>query len=78
MSNLKEKVKTKIEKIPEDRIAELYDVVHFFRIGIESQKKVVKNRQDAALNYIRNYKIVHRPSTKTVQRIYETGYVECS
>jgi len=49
--NIKEKIIKEVEKIPEDKIAELYDVIHFFRIGVESQKKVIKDSKQAILNF---------------------------
>ncbi len=38
-SRLKDKVFEEIRLIPNDRLAELYDFIHFFRIGLESQNR---------------------------------------
>jgi hypothetical protein len=51
MPGIKEKIIQEVEKIPKDKITELYDVIHFFRIGIESRKKEVKDRSRAALKF---------------------------
>jgi len=51
MPGIKEKIIREVEKIPKDKITELYDVIHFFRIGIESRKKEVKDRRRAALKF---------------------------
>lgn len=51
MPGIKEKIIREVEKIPKDKITELYDVIHFFRIGIESRKKEVKDRSRAALKF---------------------------
>lgn len=51
MASIKEKIIQEVEKIPKDRVAELYDVIHFFRIGVESQKKVIKDRGQAVLKF---------------------------
>ena len=51
MPGIKEKIIREMKKIPEEKITELYDVIHFFRIGIESRKKDIKNRSRAALKF---------------------------
>ena len=38
MASVKEKIIKEVEKIPEEKIAELYNVVHLFRTGIEGWK----------------------------------------
>lgn len=49
--SIKERIIKEVEKIPEDKIAELYDVIHFFRIGVETQRKIVKDSRETALNF---------------------------
>jgi hypothetical protein len=50
--NIKERIIKEVEKIPEeDKIAELYDVIHFFRIGVETQRKIVKDSRETASNF---------------------------
>lgn len=51
MAGIKEKIIEEVEKIPEDKIAEVYDFVHLFRIGIESQRKIIKDKRQAALKF---------------------------
>ncbi|MBM4137795.1 MAG: hypothetical protein FJ241_13340 [Nitrospira sp.] len=51
MANVKEKIIKEVEKIPEEKIAELYNVVHLFRVGIESKKKTAKDRRSEAVNF---------------------------
>lgn len=34
---LKDKIIQELENIPEDKLAELYDVIHHFRIGLEEE-----------------------------------------
>ncbi|MBI1811469.1 MAG: hypothetical protein HY035_02450 [Nitrospirae bacterium] len=49
MAGIKERIIKEVEKLPEDKIAEVYDFIHLFRIGIESQKKAVKDKRQEAL-----------------------------
>lgn len=49
MASIKEKIIKEVEKIPEDKIAELYNVVHLFRVGAVSKRKAIKNRCSEAI-----------------------------
>lgn len=51
MASVKEKRIKEVEKMPEEKIAELYNVVHLFRTGIESKKKAVKDRSSEAVKF---------------------------
>lgn len=51
MAGIKEKIIEEVEKIPEDKIAEVYDFVHLFRIGIESQRRIIKDKRQVALKF---------------------------
>ena len=54
--SIKERIIKEVEKIPEDKIAELYDVIHFFRIGVEAQRKTGKDSRETALNFFDMWK----------------------
>ena len=45
MGSIKEKIKIEVEKIPEDKIAELYNIIHSFRINIASKRGEAKGSQ---------------------------------
>mgnify|MGYP001593702661 FL=1 len=49
MAGIKERIIKEVEKLPEDKIAEVYDFIHLFRIGIEGQRKAVKDKRQEAL-----------------------------
>ena len=34
MAGIKERIIKEVERLPEDKIAEVYDLIHLFRIGI--------------------------------------------
>ena len=51
MASVKEKIIKEVEKIPEEKIDELYNVVHLFRKGVESKKKAAKDRRIEAVKY---------------------------
>lgn len=51
MVSNKEKIIKEVEKIPEEKIDELYNVVHLFRVGVESKKKAAKDRRSEAVKY---------------------------
>ena len=51
MAGIKEKIIREVEKLPQDKIAEIYDFIHLYRIGIERQKKGVKDKRQAALKF---------------------------
>ncbi len=51
MATVKEQIIKEVEKIPKDKFAELYNVVHLFRTGIESKKKPVQNRRSEAAKF---------------------------
>lgn len=35
---MRELVLNEVQQIPEDRLAEIYDVIHFFRVGVETTR----------------------------------------
>ncbi len=49
MAGIKERIIKEVERLPEDKIAEVYDLIHLFRIGIESQRKTIKDKRQEAL-----------------------------
>ncbi len=51
MASIKEKIIKEVEKIPEEKIAELYNVVHLFRVGVEGKKKAAKDRRIEAVKF---------------------------
>jgi hypothetical protein len=51
MASIKEKIIKEVEKIPKNKIAELYDVIHLFRIEIESLQKAPKDRRIEAVKF---------------------------
>jgi len=52
----KNKIIQEVKKIPEDKFGELYEVIHFFRIGVENKRKIMTNRQKAALKFFGMWK----------------------
>lgn len=34
-----------------DKVSELYDIIHFFRIGIESQGELIEDKRKAVLKF---------------------------
>lgn len=51
MADIKEKIIEEVEKIPVDKVSELYDIIHFFRIGIESQDELIEDKRKAILKF---------------------------
>lgn len=51
MASIKEKIIKEVEKIPKDKITELYNVVRLFRTGAESKKKTPKDRRSKAMKF---------------------------
>ena len=50
-TQLRQKINEEIGHIPDDKIEELYDVIHFFRVGVESLKKEAKSNRRSALDF---------------------------
>lgn len=69
MTDIKEKILMEVEKIPEDRIAELYDVIHFFRKGVETQTKEVKDKQQEVLSFFGIWKDMSPEETAVLDKI---------
>jgi hypothetical protein len=51
VASIKDKIIKEVEKIPKDKIAKLYDVVHLFRLEAESKKKAPKDRRSEAIKF---------------------------
>ncbi len=51
MASIKEKIIKEIEKVPKNKIAKLYDVIHLFRMEVESVQKASKDRRSEAVKY---------------------------
>ncbi len=45
MIALKDEITMELEKIPQDKFAEIYDIIHFFRLGVENERKVVTRKE---------------------------------
>ncbi|MBI4753482.1 hypothetical protein HY793_03825 [Candidatus Desantisbacteria bacterium] len=45
MIALKDEITMELEKIPQDKFAEIYDVIHFFRLGVENERKVTTRKE---------------------------------
>jgi len=56
MASIKDKIIKEVEKIPKNKIAELYDLVYLFRMKVESPKKASKDRRDEAIKFFRIWK----------------------
>jgi len=51
MASIKEKIIKEVEKIPKNKIAQLYDVIHLFRKEVESPQKALKDRRIEAVKF---------------------------
>ena len=40
---LQEQIINEIKQVPNDKLAEIYDLIHYFRIGLEQEKKINKH-----------------------------------
>ncbi len=69
MASIKEKLINEVKKIPEDKIAELYNVVHLFRVGVESKKKPVKNRHCEAVKFFGIWKDISAQESAVLDEI---------
>ncbi len=45
VSTLKTKMLEEIDLVPEDKLPQLYDVIHYFRVGLESSRTRVSPQQ---------------------------------
>ena len=39
---LQEQILNEIKQVPNDKLAEIYDLIHYYRIGLEQEKKINK------------------------------------
>lgn len=51
MIAIKDEITMELEKIPQDKFAEIYDIIHFFRLGVENERNVVTDRRKGVLNF---------------------------
>jgi hypothetical protein len=51
MASFKEKIMKEVEKIPKNKIAQLYDVIHLFRMEVESPPKAPKDKGIEAIKF---------------------------
>jgi len=51
MASIKEKIIKEVAKIPKNKIAKLYDVIHLFRMEVESVQKAPKDRRIEAVKF---------------------------
>ena len=69
MASVKEKIIKEVEKIPEEKIAELYNVVHLFRVEVESKKKAPKDRHSSAENFFGIWKDMSSEENTVLEEI---------
>lgn len=51
MASFKEKIMKEVEKIPKNKIAQLYDVIHLFRVEVERPQKTPKDKGIEAIKF---------------------------
>jgi hypothetical protein len=51
VASIKNKIIKEVDKIPKNKIAELYDLVHLFRLKVESPQKAPKDRRYEAVKF---------------------------
>jgi hypothetical protein len=51
VASIKNKIIKEVEKIPKNKIAELYDLVHLFRLKVEGPQKAPKDRRCEAVKF---------------------------
>jgi hypothetical protein len=51
MASIKEKIIKEVEKIPKNRFAQLYDVIHLFRVKGERPQKAPKDKSMEAVKF---------------------------
>ena len=68
MASIKEKLINEVKKIPEDKIAELYNVVHLFRLEAEN-KKAVKDRRKEAVKFFGIWKDISAQESAVLDEI---------
>jgi len=69
MAGIKEKIMKEVEKIPKNKIAQLYDVVHLFRVEVESPPKVPKDRRIEAKNFFGIWKDITPEENAVLEEI---------
>lgn len=69
MAGIKERIIKEVEKLPEDKIAEVYDFIHLFRIGIEGQRKAVKDKRQEALKLFGIWKNISSKESAVLDEI---------
>jgi hypothetical protein len=69
MASIKEKIIKEVEKIPEEKIDELYNVVHLFRVGVESKKKAAKDRHSKAAKFFGIWKNMSSEENAVLEEI---------
>ncbi len=69
MGSIKEKIKMEVEKIPEDRIAELYNIIHSFRISIAGKRGETKGSHDTALEFFGIWKDMSPEEMRVLEEI---------
>lgn len=68
MASIKEKLINEVKKIPEDKIAELYNVVHLFRLEAET-KKAVKDRRKEVVKFFGIWKDISAQESAVLDEI---------
>ena len=69
MAGIKEKIMKEVEKIPKNKIAQLYDVVHLFRVEVESPQKSPKDRSIEAEKFFGIWKDITPEENSVLEEI---------
>ncbi len=69
MAGIKEKIMKEVEKIPKNKIAQLYDVVHLFRVEVESPPKAPKDRHIEAKKFFGIWKDITPEENAVLEEI---------
>ncbi len=69
MASFKEKIMKEVEKIPKKKIAQLYDVIHLFRMEVESPQKAPKDKRIEATKFFGIWKNMSREENAVLDKI---------
>ncbi|WP_347988235.1 hypothetical protein [Methylomonas sp. AM2-LC] len=69
--HMQQRIMQELESIPEGKLAEIYDLIHYFRLGISSEQKAESSQVNDIAGSLEAYASSYVPTEEVKQQAWQ-------
>lgn len=69
--HMQQRIMQELQSIPESKLAEIYDIIHYFRLGITNEQKAAIAQVDDMAASLETYASTYIPTDKARQQAWQ-------